>query len=147
MLITKHLQETSLFSGLQTYKPPKKNTRSAMSKYTVSLPLSKNDSLFDESFMRILYPFKTYPALYWINGLLVIPSANYVDVSCLYTCSREIYVLLTFTYYLLLREIKKTLKTQMKFQQKVTINKQAQEGKSRVPLEMTNKILGNIEKC
>ena len=38
-----------------------------MSKYTVSLPLIKNDYLFDESLMRILYPFKTRPALYWLT--------------------------------------------------------------------------------
>ena len=70
-----------------------------MSKYTVSLPLIKNDYLFDESLMRILYPFKTCPALYWVNGLLVIPSANYVDISRLKTCFREIVdVLLTIEY-------------------------------------------------
>ena len=68
-----------------------------MSKYTVSLPFIKNDSLFDESLMRILYPSKTRLALHWTNGLLVIPSANYVDISCLYTYLREIYVLLYFT--------------------------------------------------
>ena len=69
-----------------------------MSKYTVSPPLIKNNSLFDESLMRILYPSKTRSTLYWINGLLVIPSANYVDISCLYTCLREIYVYLLLTY-------------------------------------------------
>ena len=69
-----------------------------MSKYTVSLPFIKNDSLFDESLMRILYPSKTRLALHWTNGLLVIPSANFVDISCLYTCLREIYVLLTYLH-------------------------------------------------
>ena len=78
-----------------------------MSKYTVSPPLIKNNSLFDESLMRILYPSKTRSTLYWINGLLVIPSANYVDISCLYTCLREIYVYLLTSFEKVLNDQEK----------------------------------------